>query len=202
MNTSNCDLLKMNSISGFSRTSSNFYTILYGLFQFLETYFREHLLMAAFIHFRRTCFSNQLKVDALFIFFLEYFYIKNYRKKHVPSFPLPWWERIPLLLFIVFSRLYLRPHSLKSFFYLRNLKILISLKRRTFSINHDIHKTNLHKKLIYIWITKKKKLKTKKKDFEKLIEELDFVEWSTQVKYLRLCILHDDWLNDSPRYYC
>ena len=38
----------------------------------------------------------------------------------------------------------------------------------------------------------KKKKKKKNKDIEKLIEELDFVEWSTQVKHLRLCIFHDD----------
>ena len=32
----------------------------------------------------------------------------------------------------------------------------------------------------------------KKKYFEKFIEELDFVELSTQVKLLRVCVLHDD----------
>ena len=34
---------------------------------FQNTYFREDLLMAAFIPFRSICFSEHLKVDALFI---------------------------------------------------------------------------------------------------------------------------------------
>ena len=28
--------------------------------------------------------------------------------------------------------------------------------------------------------------------FQKFIQELDFIELSTQVKHLRVCILHDD----------
>ena len=87
----------------------------------------------------------------------------------------------------------------KTFVYWRNLKILISVKRRTFSINYYIQKAYLHKKLIYIQITK---TNNKKIYFEKFIEELDFVEQATQVKHLRVCTLHDDWLNDSQRYYC
>ena len=33
---------------------------------------------------------------------------------------------------------------------------------------------------------------TKTKKYFKFIEELDFVELSTQVKHLRVCVLHDD----------
>ena len=39
----------------------------------------------------------------------------------------------------------------------------------------------------------------KKNYFEKFIEELGFVELSTQAKYLRAWILCDDLLNDSPK---
>ena len=53
---------------------------------FQNAYFREHLLMAAFIRFRSTCFSEHLKVDAFFIkqpcyFFLGIFLIKESPKK-------------------------------------------------------------------------------------------------------------------------
>ena len=42
---------------------------------FQTTYFMEHLLMAAFIHFRSTGFSEQLKVHALFIAKPSYFFL-------------------------------------------------------------------------------------------------------------------------------
>ena len=42
---------------------------------FQNTYFRKHLLMAAFIRFRSTCFSEHLKVDALFIKQPNYFFL-------------------------------------------------------------------------------------------------------------------------------
>ena len=60
-----------------------------------------------------------------------------------------------------------------------------------------MHKT-LHKRLILVYI----RIKNKKQYFEEFTEELDFVELSTQVKPLRLYILHDDRLNDNPQYYC
>ena len=50
------------------------------------------------------------------IFFWEYFYLKNYRKNHVPSSLISWWEGIPLLLSIVFPQLRLRRHSQKILF--------------------------------------------------------------------------------------
>ena len=42
----------------------------------------------------------------------------------------------------------------------------------------------------------------KKNYFKKFVEEPDFVELSTQAKHLRFWILYDDYLNDSPQYYC
>ena len=66
----------------------------------------------------------------------------------------------------------------KLFFTDETWKFLISLKRHTFNFKHYVHKTYLRKRfiLVYIRITK-----NKKKYFEKFIEELDFVELSTQV---------------------
>ena len=59
--------------------------------------------MAAFIRFRSTCFSEHLKVDALSMKQPRYFFLGAvYLKIHVLSFPLPWSERIPSLLFIMF----------------------------------------------------------------------------------------------------
>ena len=76
--------------------------------------------MAAFIRFRSTCFSEDLKVDALFVkqsnyFFSQYFYFKNRPKKYVLSFTLPWGEGIPSLLFIMFSSLLFAPTLFKNF---------------------------------------------------------------------------------------
>ena len=74
---------------------------------------------------------------------------------------------------------------------------LVYLKRNIFNIKHlnkSLHKTFI---LAYIRITEQL---IKKNYFEKFIEELDFVEFTTLAKHLRLWILQDDWLNDSPRY--
>ena len=145
------------------------------------------------------------------ILFLEYFYLKNRPKKHVPSSSLPWKEWIPSLLFTCFLDYFLHRHSSKNFLYRRNLKILVSLKQHGFNIKHYMHKTYLHKIFILVYIqiknfcAQKKTKQNKNKQtsyFEKFIEELDFVEISTQAKHLRVCILHDDWLNDNSRYYC
>ena len=126
---------------------------------FQSIYFREHLLMAAFIRLSSTCFSEHHKVAAAFL--------------------------------IMFSWLVLRRHSPITSHYWQNLKILISLKEHT-----------LHKRFILAYIRITKLIKRKKNDFEKFIEEFDFVELSTQAKHLTVWILHGDWLNDSPRYYC
>ena len=63
--------------------------------------------MAAFISFESNCFPEHLKVAAAFFikqagyfFFSKHFYLKNHPKKHVPSFSLPWWKKIPSLLFM------------------------------------------------------------------------------------------------------
>ena len=124
----------MHSIRGFSGTLSKFCTIHYGFFEFLEHYFKEHLLMAAFIRFRSTCFSEHLQVDALFIkqlshFFLGIFLFKESPRKHVPSFSLPWVEGIPSFLFILFSSLLFTPPLFKNFSLLAKHKVLISFKR-------------------------------------------------------------------------
>ena len=88
---------------------------------FQNTYFRKHLSIAVFIRFRCTCFLEHLKVDALFIkqlsdFFLGIFLFKESpKKKHVPSFSLPWGERIQSVLFIMFSSLIFTPSFFKNF---------------------------------------------------------------------------------------
>ena len=66
----------------------------------------------------------------------------------------------------------------------------IGLKRHAFNIKYYLHESHLHKRSIstYIRITKL----LKKNYFEKFIEELGFVELSTQAKHLRASILHDD----------
>ena len=46
--------------------------------------------------------------------------------------------------------------------------------------------------MVYIRITKPQYSKKKKNCFEKFIEDLDFVELSTQAKHVRVWILHDD----------
>ena len=76
----------------------------------------------------------------------------------------------------------------------------IGLKRHTFNIKHYLRKSYLHKKFILAYIRITKLLK--KNYFKKFIEDLHFVELSTQAKHLSGWKLHDDWLNDSPRYYC
>ena len=62
----------------------------------------------------------------------------------------------------------------------------------------SIWEGRVHKKFIFAYIRIMKLLK--KKYFEKFIEELDFVELSTQTKHLRVWILHDDGLNENQRY--
>ena len=148
---------------------------------FQNTYFREHLLIVAFIRFESTCFSEHLKVAAAFFikqpchFFLG-IYLKSHSKKHVPSLPLG--EGIQSLLFVMFSWLLFTPTLLKNFSLLAKFK------------DFDFFKA-------YIRITKLLKINYS----EKLIEELDYVELSAQAKHLKVWILHDDWLNDSPRFH-
>ena len=132
------------------------------------------------------------------IFFLEYFYLKNYQKNTYLHSHFHDEREFHHCFSSSLHDYVLRRHSSKTFLYWR--KILISLKRHTFNFKHYVHKTYLHKRFIlfYIQITRN----NNKKYFEKFIEELDFVELATQVKHLRLNILHDDRLNDRPQYYC
>ena len=74
----------------------------------------------------------------------------------------------------------------------------IGLKRHTLNIKHYLHKSYLHKKFILAYIRIMKLLK--KNYFVKFIEELDFIELSTQAKLLREWNLHDNRLNDRSRY--
>ena len=81
-----------------------------------NTYFRKHLLMAAFIRFRSTCFSEHFKVDALLIkqaVLIGIFLFTKSAKKHVPSFSLLWWKGILSLHFIMFSSLLFTPSLFK-----------------------------------------------------------------------------------------
>ena len=56
----------MNSISGFSKIFSKFYTIRYGLFEFLETYFRKHSLWLFLYVLEALVFQNTSKEIVLF----------------------------------------------------------------------------------------------------------------------------------------
>ena len=56
LNASSCNLLKMNSIRGFSRTLSKFYTIRYGLFEFQEHLFQGTPLDGCFYTFQEHLF--------------------------------------------------------------------------------------------------------------------------------------------------
>ena len=120
LKASNCHLLNMNSIRGLSKALSNFIQSVMACLNLQNTYFRKHLLMATFIRFRSTCFSEHLKVDALFIkqprcFLLGIFLFKESSKKHVPSFSLPRGEGVPSLLSITFSSLLFTPSLIKNF---------------------------------------------------------------------------------------
>ena len=118
---SSCNLLKMNSIRGFSRFLKNFIQSVMAWMNFQNNYFRSHLLYEALLSQNNSkCMLSSLSNRA--IFFLEYFILKNHRKKHVPSFSLSWWEGITSLLSIMFSCLRFRRHTSKTFLYWRNLK--------------------------------------------------------------------------------
>ena len=114
---------------------------------FQNTYFRKHLYMAAFIRFRSTCFSQHLKVDALFIkqpsySLLRIFLFKESHKKH--TFSLPWGEGIPSLLFIMFSSLLFTPPLYKNFSLLETHKDFDFFKATLSRLNI------IYIKLIYI----------------------------------------------------
>ena len=76
----------------------------------------------------------------------------------------------------------------------------IGLKWHTFNIRHYLHRSYLHKKFVfaYIGITKL----VKKKLFQEVYWRTWFCRASAKAKNLRAWILHDNWLNDSPRNYC
>ena len=83
---SNCHVLKMNSIRGFSRTLSKFYTIRYGLFEFSEYLFQKTPIDDGFYKFKKHLFFKTLQNgccvhEAPKLFFIwNIFYLKNYSK--------------------------------------------------------------------------------------------------------------------------
>ena len=111
---------------------------------FQNNYFREHLLMAAFIRFRIACFSEHLKVDALLIKQANYCFIGIFLSKDLPSFSLPWGEGIPSLLFIMFSSLLFTPPLYKNFSLLEKHKDFDFFKATLSRLNI------IYIKLIYI----------------------------------------------------
>ena len=123
LNASNCHLLRMNSIRAFSRTLRTFYAVHYGL-----------SIDGCFYTYRSTCFSEHLKVDALFIkqqsyFLVGIFLFKESSKKHIPWFSLPWGEKVSSLFLSCFHHYFLCRHSSKPFLYWQSIKILTSLRR-------------------------------------------------------------------------
>ena len=120
MNASNCHLIKMDSIRGFSRILSCSPLWLVRIFRtpILEnTSWWLLLYVLEALVFKNT--SKWLLLSSLSnhaIFFSKYFYLKNHPKKYVPSFSLQWWTKIPSLLFM-FSWL-LFTSALKNFSHL------------------------------------------------------------------------------------
>ena len=119
LNASNCHLIKMDSIRGFSRILS--YSPLW-LVRIFRTPILENtswwllLYVLEALVFQNT--SKWLLLSSLSnrnIFFLEIFLFKESSKKHVPSFSLPWWKKIPSVLFIMFSWLLFTSTLFKNF---------------------------------------------------------------------------------------
>ena len=102
---------------------------------FQDTYFREHILMAAFIRFGSICFSEHFKVAAaLFIkqtsilfFFSKYFYLKNHPKSMYLRSHFHDKRTFHHCFPSCFHGYFLRQQSSKTFLYWQNSKILISL---------------------------------------------------------------------------
>ena len=184
LNASNCHLQKINSIRGFQGLCLDFMQSVMACLNFQNTSFREHPLMAVFIRFRSTSFSEDLKADAFFIkqpsffFFSEYFYLKNNPKKHVPSFSLPWGERISSLIFIMFSSLLFTSSLFKNFSLLAKHKDF-HFFTATLSTLNIIHKTYLHKKLIWVYIRITKLQYSK----QKLFREVYWRTWFCRTVY-------------------
>ena len=108
---------------------------------FQNTYFRKHLLLAAFIRSKSTCFSKHTKVDALFIkqtsyFLLVIFLFKELPKKKTYLHSHFHGEREFHHCFSsYFHHYFLCRHSSKTFLYWRNIKILIFFKATLSTLN-------------------------------------------------------------------
>ena len=112
----------------------NFIQSVMACLNFQNTYFRKHLLMAAFIRFRSNCFSEHLKVDAAFIeqpsyFLLGIFLLKNHPENTYLHSHFHEEREFHHCFSSCFHHYFLRRHSSKTFVHWRNIKILISLKR-------------------------------------------------------------------------
>ena len=97
------------------RFYQNFIQSVMTCYNFENTYFREDLLMVFFRTPESGCCIFHKATALISTFFSKYSYLKNHRKKHVPSFSLPWWKKIPSLLFIMFSWLLFIPKLFKNF---------------------------------------------------------------------------------------
>ena len=126
---------------------------------FQNNYFRKHLLYEALLSQNNSkCMLSSLSNRA--IFFLEYFILKNHRKK-TRTFILTSMMRGNYIIafhhdfMLTFYDVTLQ----KLFFTDEPLKILIFLKQHTFNFKHYLHKTCFHRRFIlfYIQITKSKK---------------------------------------------
>ena len=123
----------MDSIKGFSKILSKFHAIHTTCDNFQNIYFREYLLLTAFIRFRSTSFSEHLKVAAAFFikqpcnFFLEKFLFKE-SSKRARSFILT--SMMKENSSIAFHHVFLitfYADTLQNLSLLMSLKILISL---------------------------------------------------------------------------
>ena len=129
-----------------------------------------HLFFQNTLKWMLSLLSNQA------IFFSKYFYLKNHLKKTVISFSLPWGERIPSLLFIMFSSLLFTPSLFKNFSFLVKHKDFDFFKEILSTL---IHKTYLHKKLIWVYIRIAKLQHPKQNLFrEVFVSSLKFIPWN------------------------
>ena len=155
---------------------------------FQNTYFRKHLLMAAFIRFRSNFFSEHLKVDAVFIeqpsyFLLGIFLLKNHPENTYLHSHFHEKREFHHWFSSCFRRYFLRRHSSKTFLYWRN-KNFDFFKAILSTLNIIYIGLIYIKKLIWVYIRIIKLHYSKQKLF--------FAELSTQAKHLRVWTLHED----------
>ena len=132
LKASNCHVLNMNSIRGFSRTSSKFYIWPLWIFRtpILEhTYWWLLLYVIEALVFQNTSKWMLSSLSNRAIFFSEYFYLKNHPKTHTFILTSMRTGSSITRFWKCFHHYFLRRHSSKTFLYWRNIKIFISLQR-------------------------------------------------------------------------